>query len=113
MLTNLVHPEPIKFIPLLQIQINSQWWDSHLPSSLSLFVPSPMREDLIKSAESFLSSANVQSADKDKKVQFLKKKGLNDEEIEEAFKRVGGDSTTPTTPTTVCFRIGIVSKLNN
>ncbi|CAO3648351.1 unnamed protein product [Mucor hiemalis] len=38
-----------------------------------------MREDLIKSAESFLSSAN---------------------EIEEAFKRVGGDSTTPTTPTT-------------
>lgn len=48
-----------------------------------------MREDLIKSAESFLSSPDVQSADKEKKVQFLKTKGLNDEEIEEAFKRVG------------------------
>lgn len=67
-----------------------------------------MREDLIKSAESFLSSANVQSADKDKKVQFLKKKGLTDEEIEEAFKRVGGDSSSTsstTTTTTVCFAL--------
>lgn len=59
-----------------------------------------MREDLIKSAESFLSSANVQSADKEKKIQFLKKKGLNDEEIEEAFKRVGDKSTMSTSTTT-------------
>jgi hypothetical protein len=59
-----------------------------------------MREELIKSAESFLSSANVQSADKEKKIQFLKKKGLDDEEIEEAFKRVGDNSTINTTTTT-------------
>jgi hypothetical protein len=47
-----------------------------------------MKEDLIKSAVSFLSSANVQTADRDKKVAFLKNKGLDDQEIEEAFKRV-------------------------
>jgi SOS response regulatory protein OraA/RecX len=48
-----------------------------------------MREDLLQSAVSFLSSAQVQTAAKEKKVQFLKNKGLNDQEIEEAFKRVG------------------------
>ncbi|CAO0795850.1 unnamed protein product [Mucor circinelloides] len=47
-----------------------------------------MKEDLIKSAVSFLSSANVKTADREKKVEFLRKKGLNDQEIEEAFKRV-------------------------
>lgn len=47
-----------------------------------------MKENLIKSAVSFLSSANVKTADREKKVEFLRKKGLNDQEIEEAFKRV-------------------------
>lgn len=48
-----------------------------------------MRDDLLQLAESFLKSDSVQNADKGKKAQFLKTKGLNDEEIEEAFKRVG------------------------
>lgn len=52
-----------------------------------------MRNDLIESAVSFLSSPNVQNAEKEKKIQFLKNKGLTDEEIEEAFKR----TTTTTT----------------
>ncbi|GAN03375.1 AGR381Cp [Mucor ambiguus] len=47
-----------------------------------------MKEDLITSAVSFLSSANVKTADRDKKVEFLRKKGLDDQEIEEAFRRV-------------------------
>lgn len=54
-----------------------------------------MKEDLIKSAVSFLSSADVQTADRDKKVEFLKKKGLNDQEIGEAFKRVESNNTIP------------------
>jgi hypothetical protein len=53
-----------------------------------------MREDLLQSAVSFLLSNQVQSAAKEKKVQFLKSKGLNDEEIEEAFKRTGITATT-------------------
>lgn len=61
---------------------------------LFLFI-NKMKEDLIKSAVSFLSSANVQTADRDKKVEFLKKKGLNDQEIGEAFKRVESDITLP------------------
>ncbi|KAI8878240.1 hypothetical protein K501DRAFT_336891 [Backusella circina FSU 941] len=59
-----------------------------------------MREDLLKSAVSFLTSPNVQSADREKKIQFLKKKGLDDEEIEEAFKRAGSTPNTTTTTTT-------------
>jgi hypothetical protein len=58
-----------------------------------------MREDLLTSAVSFLTSSKVQSADKEKKIQFLKKKGLDDEEIEEAFKRAG--SATSTAPVQV------------
>lgn len=68
-------------------------------------IVSPLREDLIKSAVSFLSSANVRSADKGKKVAFLQKKGLNQAEIDEAFKRSGSDeqassAVTATTTTT-------------
>lgn len=70
-----------------------------------------MREELIKSAESFLSSANVQSADKEKKIQFLKKKGLNDEEIEEAFKRVG--DTNSTTATTTAAGATVTAPIHN
>jgi hypothetical protein len=49
----------------------------------------PLREDLIKPAVSFLSSPNVRSADRAKKLAFLQKKGLNQREIQEAFQRVG------------------------
>ncbi|KAG2171778.1 hypothetical protein INT43_008158 [Umbelopsis isabellina] len=49
----------------------------------------PLRETLLKSAVSFLSSPNVRSADRGKKLAFLQKKGLNQREIQEAFKRVG------------------------
>lgn len=60
-------------------------------------IVSPLREDLIKSAVSFLSSPNVRSADKGKKVAFLQKKGLNQAEIDEAFKRSGGDEVSTST----------------
>ncbi|CEP11629.1 hypothetical protein [Parasitella parasitica] len=59
-----------------------------------------MREELIKSAVSFLSTANVKTAEKDKKTEFLRGKGLTDHEIEEAFKRVEPllDQTTSNIP---------------
>ncbi|ORZ25140.1 peroxisomal membrane anchor protein conserved region-domain-containing protein [Absidia repens] len=63
------------------------------------------REDLLKLAASFLSSTKVQSAEKSKKVAFLKTKGLTDDEIEEAFRRLdqqgasaAATTTTSTTP---------------
>ncbi|PHZ11859.1 uncharacterized protein RHIMIDRAFT_238513 [Rhizopus microsporus ATCC 52813] len=62
-----------------------------------------MRNDLIESAVSFLSSPNVQNAEKEKKIQFLKNKGLTDEEIEEAFKRT--TTTTTTTPTSTATTV--------
>ncbi|OBZ87148.1 Peroxisomal membrane protein PEX14 [Choanephora cucurbitarum] len=54
------------------------------------------RQDLIKSAVSFLSSPNVQSADKEKKIAFLQKKGLTQAEIDEAFKQTNTNETKPT-----------------
>ncbi|KAF7724538.1 peroxisomal membrane protein pex14 [Apophysomyces ossiformis] len=59
----------------------------------------PLREDLLKPAVSFLSSPNVRSADTAKKIAFLKNKGLNKREIDEAFRRVGQSSTVAETPT--------------
>ena len=61
--------------------------------------PAELREDVLKSAVSFLTSPNVKSADKGKKIAFLQKKGLNQAEIDEAFKRAGGDSSPNTTTT--------------
>ncbi|ORY99217.1 peroxisomal membrane anchor protein conserved region-domain-containing protein [Syncephalastrum racemosum] len=64
----------------------------------------PLRPDLVQSAVSFLSSPSVQSADTAKKVAFLKKKGLNQAEIEEAFKKTGqttmaaSSNTAPLSP---------------
>ncbi|KAI9313131.1 peroxisome membrane anchor protein Pex14p, partial [Dichotomocladium elegans] len=60
-----------------------------------------LREDLLKSAVSFLSSPNVRSAETAKKVAFLRQKGLTQAEIEEAFKRVGesGVNAAAQTPT--------------
>lgn len=57
-----------------------------------------MRKDLLQLAESFLNSDNVKDADKEKKTEFLKTKGLNDEEIEEAFRRVNSSKDK------VCFK---------
>ncbi|KAG0744821.1 hypothetical protein G6F57_007051 [Rhizopus arrhizus] len=68
-------------------------------SSSSNINKQELREDLLKSAVSFLSSPNVQSADKNKKTAFLEKKGLTQEEIDEAFKRVGDATTLDTTTT--------------
>jgi hypothetical protein len=50
---------------------------------------------MIKPAVSFLSSANVRSADKAKKIAFLQQKGLNQAEIDEAFKRTGDGGSAP------------------
>lgn len=52
-----------------------------------------MREDLVKSAVSFLSDPKVQSAPLAKKVSFLESKGMTAEEIEEAMGRVSGKTT--------------------
>ncbi|CAO3637699.1 unnamed protein product [Cunninghamella blakesleeana] len=57
----------------------------------------PLREDKLKLAVSFLTSPKVQTADKSKKTAFLKQKGLTDQEIEEAYKRADGSSSTITT----------------
>lgn len=51
-----------------------------------------MQENLIKNAVQFLKNPKVSGTDKEKLVQFLKGKGLNDEEIKEAFKRVDSPS---------------------
>lgn len=66
---------------------------------------SPLREDMIKSAVSFLTSPNVRSADKGKKIAFLQKKGLNQAEIDEAFKRSGGDDVSSTAVTTTTANV--------
>ncbi|KAI8991998.1 peroxisomal membrane anchor protein conserved region-domain-containing protein [Mycotypha africana] len=57
----------------------------------------PLREDMIKQAVSFLSSLKVRSADKDKKIAFLRNKGLTQAEIDESFKRVDSGNTVPST----------------
>jgi len=63
---------------------------SKLPAAVESTVSElPLREDLLKPAVSFLSSPNVRSADRGKKLAFLQKKGLNQREIQEAFQRVG------------------------
>lgn len=52
-----------------------------------------MNEDLIVSAVSFLKDPNVLDSPLTKKVEFLESKGLNQQEIEEAFRRVSGNGT--------------------
>ncbi|KAI9281191.1 peroxisomal membrane anchor protein conserved region-domain-containing protein [Sporodiniella umbellata] len=52
-----------------------------------------MREDLLASAIAFLKSPNVKTASKEKKTQFLEKKGLTQEEINEAFKQTESELT--------------------
>lgn len=72
------------------------------PPTTEATAAAAIREDMIKPAVSFLSSPNVRSADREKKIAFLQKKGLTQAEITEAFKRAGveGGSTVATTTTT-------------
>lgn len=56
-----------------------------------------MNEKLIAQALKFLSNPSVKSSDKPKQVNFLKSKGLTDQDIEEVYKRLESapsDSTT-------------------
>lgn len=53
-----------------------------------------MNEELISSAVSFLKDPNVQDSPLTKKVEFLESKGLNQQEIEEALKRVSNPGTS-------------------
>eukprot|EP01125_Pyxidicula_operculata_P017723 TRINITY_DN6241_c0_g1_i1.p1 TRINITY_DN6241_c0_g1~~TRINITY_DN6241_c0_g1_i1.p1 ORF type:complete len:383 (-),score=113.66 TRINITY_DN6241_c0_g1_i1:37-1185(-) len=48
-----------------------------------------MRENLIQNAVNFLSDPKVASSADDRKRRFLQTKGLTNQEIDEAFKRVG------------------------
>jgi peroxin-14 len=59
-----------------------------------------LRDDMLKSAVSFLSDPKVQSAPLAKKIAFLESKGMTSEEIEEAMARVNGKSAAVTTTTT-------------
>lgn len=59
-----------------------------------------MREDHIASAIAFLRESQVASAALAKKVDFLESKGLTNEEINEALKRVHEDSQGASTSTT-------------
>lgn len=47
-----------------------------------------MNDKLISQAVTFLKHPQVQSSDKEKQLMFLKKKGLTEEEIAEAYKRL-------------------------
>ncbi|KAI5954361.1 PEX14 [Candida jiufengensis] len=53
-----------------------------------------MNDELINSAVTFLKDPNVASSPLTKKIEFLESKGLNQQEIEEALKRVNEPSTT-------------------
>eukprot|EP00164_Ancoracysta_twista_P003735 GFYU01005008.1.p1 GENE.GFYU01005008.1~~GFYU01005008.1.p1 ORF type:complete len:533 (-),score=112.70 GFYU01005008.1:80-1636(-) len=57
----------------------------------------PLREDQIGNAVKFLSHPSVSSSPEQNKKDFLRKKGLTDAEIAEAFRRVG-PGTTPAAP---------------
>lgn len=57
-----------------------------------------MQENLIKNAVQFLKNPKVAGTDKEKLITFLKGKGLSDEDIKEAFKRVSAEPQ-PAAPT--------------
>ncbi|KAI8093023.1 peroxisomal membrane anchor protein conserved region-domain-containing protein [Halteromyces radiatus] len=72
---------------LLSGQTSNNHQDKEIPTATSSPAVTPLREDKLKLAVSFLSSPNVRSAEKSKKIAFLKQKGLTMPEIDEAFKR--------------------------
>ncbi|KAG0055042.1 hypothetical protein BGZ89_002490, partial [Linnemannia elongata] len=60
----------------------------------AVVVDTPVRENMVQQAISFLSSPSVQSAEESKKTAFLEKKGLTLKEIELARARVAGTAAT-------------------
>ncbi|XP_020291049.1 peroxisomal membrane protein PEX14 [Pseudomyrmex gracilis] len=54
----------------------------------------PLRENLVKTAVQFLQNPKVVSSPSTQKQQFLRRKGLTDEEIKTAFKLAAVDNTT-------------------
>lgn len=86
--------------------INFSTFASHDPRLVSIQSPitkktmAALRDDMLKSAVSFLSDPKVQSAPLAKKVAFLENKGMTSEEIEEAMARVNGKSAATTVTTT-------------
>lgn len=59
-----------------------------------------IRQDLVKSAVSFLQDPKVQSAPLAKRVAFLESKGLTTEEIEEGIRQANGSAPSTTSSTT-------------
>ncbi|CEM26609.1 unnamed protein product [Vitrella brassicaformis CCMP3155] len=57
-----------------------------------------IREDQVQNAVRFLSHPSVQAASEEQKREFLKKKGLPDSEIAEAFQRVKQQQQTQVSP---------------
>lgn len=59
-------------------------------------IPSvPLREDMVSNAVKFLSHENVKKTPLVRRVAFLEQKGLTNEEITEALRRIGGGETNP------------------
>jgi Leucine-rich repeat (LRR) protein len=54
-----------------------------------------MQESLIKNAVTFLKNPKIVGADKEKVLKFLKNKGLSDDDIKEAYRRVNEPTETP------------------
>ncbi|KAF9556111.1 hypothetical protein EC968_008437 [Mortierella alpina] len=69
------------------------------PTPTSTASDTPVRENMVQQAVSFLSSPSVQSADESKKTRFLEKKGLTAKEIELARARVAGTASAPSIST--------------
>jgi len=58
----------------------------------------PIRENMVKNATQFLSHDNVKSTPLSRQVAFLQSKGLTNDEITEAFKRINGSAPSLSTP---------------
>ena len=70
--------------------------------NLVIQAPQPMREDYIQNAVKFLSHPKVKGSPVFHRRSFLEKKGLTNEEIDEAFRRVPVRFYFPATPTVYC-----------
>jgi hypothetical protein len=58
----------------------------------------PIREDVVASCVAFLNHPKVKGSPQESKLQFLKKKGLTQDEIDESFRRAeGGAASVPAT----------------
>eukprot|EP01105_Mastigella_eilhardi_P002541 TRINITY_DN1317_c0_g1_i1.p1 TRINITY_DN1317_c0_g1~~TRINITY_DN1317_c0_g1_i1.p1 ORF type:complete len:384 (-),score=124.44 TRINITY_DN1317_c0_g1_i1:60-1181(-) len=58
----------------------------------------PVREDMVQNACSFLRHPSVAGTPLARRVAFMKRKGMNNSEIQEALKRTGTDAATGVTP---------------